>query len=157
MDLIKNLVQKHFKIAPMPQFRAGDTVQVHVKIVEGEKSRIQIYEGVVIRKKAGGLNSSFVVRKISNGVGVERTFPYFSPAIDRVEVVSRGNARRSRLFYLRDLEGKAARIDSELELTESKATIAGKSEAEKAAAAERAAAHAAGAASPEKKKTPAKH
>jgi large subunit ribosomal protein L19 len=105
MDLIKNLVQKHFKTAPMPQFRAGDTVQVHVKIVEGEKSRVQIYEGVVIRKKAGGLNSSFVVRKISNGVGVERTFPYFSPSIDRVEVVSRGSARRSRLFYLRELEG----------------------------------------------------
>lgn len=130
MDLIKNLIQKRFKTAPMPQFRAGDTVQVHVKIVEGEKSRVQIYEGIVIRKKAGGLNSSFVVRKISNGVGVERTFPYFSPAIDRVEVVSRGTGRRSRLFYLRNLEGKAARIDSELELTESKATLAAKAAAE---------------------------
>ena len=115
MDLIKNLVQKRFKTANIPAFRAGDTIQVHVKIVEGEKSRIQMYEGVVIRKKAGGLDSSFTVRKISNGIGVERTFPYYSPAIDHVEVQSRGSARRSRLFYLRDLEGKAARIDSELE------------------------------------------
>jgi large subunit ribosomal protein L19 len=122
MDLIKNLVQKHYKKAPMPEFRSGDTVQVHVKIVEGEKSRVQIYEGVVIRAKRGGLNSSFTVRKISNGVGVERTFPYFSPAIDRVEVVSRGSARRSRLFYLRNLEGKAARIDSELEFGASAGT-----------------------------------
>src|SRR5438045_3241086 len=104
MDLIKNLVQKHFKPAPMAPFRAGDTVQVHVKIVEGEKSRVQIYEGVVIRKKGGGLNSSFTVRKISNNVGVERTFPFFSPAIDRVEVVSRGKARRSKLYFLRELE-----------------------------------------------------
>jgi large subunit ribosomal protein L19 len=119
MDIIKNLVQKRFKMAPMPEFRAGDTVQVHVKIVEGEKSRIQIYEGIVIRKKAGGLNSNFTVRKISNNVGVERTFPFYSTAIDKVEVVSRGSARRSRLFYLRELEGKAARIDSELEFTES--------------------------------------
>jgi large subunit ribosomal protein L19 len=121
MDLIKNLVQKRYKMAPMPEFRAGDTVQVHVKIVEGEKSRVQIYEGIVIRKKAGGLNSNFTVRKISNNVGVERTFPFYSTAIDKVEVVSRGSARRSRLFYLRNLEGKAARIDSELELTAPKA------------------------------------
>jgi large subunit ribosomal protein L19 len=120
MDLIKNLVQKRFKMAPMPEFRAGDTVQVHVKIVEGEKSRVQIYEGIVIRKKAGGLNSNFTVRKISNNVGVERTFPYYSTAIDKVEVISRGSARRSRLFYLRELEGKAARIDSELEFAEAK-------------------------------------
>lgn len=115
MDVIKSVLQKKFKMAPMPDFRAGDTVQVHVKIVEGEKSRVQIFEGVVIRKKAGGLDSSFAVRKISNGIGVERTFPYYSPAIDRVEVVARGSTRRSRLFYLRKLEGKAARIDSELE------------------------------------------
>ena len=117
MDIIKNLVQKRFKTAPMPSFRSGDTIQVHVKIVEGEKSRVQIYEGIVIRKKAGGLNSTFTVRKISNGIGVERTFPYYSPAIDRVEVISRGSSRRSKLYYLRGLEGKAARIDSELEFT----------------------------------------
>jgi large subunit ribosomal protein L19 len=115
MDLIRNLVQKHFKMAPMAEFRTGDTVQVHVKIVEGEKQRVQIYEGVVIRAKAGGLDSSFTVRKISSGMGVERTFPYYSPAIERVEVVARGTTRRSRLFYLRGLEGKAARIESELE------------------------------------------
>ena len=92
MDLIKKLVEKRFKTAPMPKFRSGDTVQVHVKIVEGEKSRVQIFEGIVIRAKGGGLNSSFTVRKISGGIGVERTFPYYSSAIDKVEVVSRGAA-----------------------------------------------------------------
>ena len=117
MDLIRNLVQKRFKTAPMTEFRTGDTVQVHVKIVEGEKSRIQIFEGVVIRQTGGGLNSSFTVRKISYSVGVERTFPYYSPAIDRVEVVSRGTTRRSRLYYLRGLRGKAARVESEIENT----------------------------------------
>jgi large subunit ribosomal protein L19 len=115
MDLIKNLVQKHFKTAPITKFRSGDTVQVHVKIAEGEKTRIQIYEGIVIRNKGGGLNSAFTVRKISNGVGVERTFPFYSPAIERVEVVARGNTRRSKLYFLRKLEGKAARVDSESE------------------------------------------
>ncbi|MDZ4678268.1 MAG: 50S ribosomal protein L19 [Oligoflexia bacterium] len=124
MDLIKNLIQKRFKTAPMAAFRAGDTVQVHVKIVEGEKSRVQIYEGVVIRTKAGGLSSSFTVRKISNGIGVERTFPYYAPTIDRVEVVSRGKTRRSKLYYLRQLEGKAARLDSELEMAVSVPTSA---------------------------------
>jgi large subunit ribosomal protein L19 len=122
MDLIKNLVQKRFKTAPMAKFRSGDTVQVHVKIVEGEKSRVQIYEGIVIRTTGGGLNSAFTVRKISNNIGVERTFPYFSPAIDRVEVISRGSARRAKLYYLRNLEGKAARIDSELEFGGGSAT-----------------------------------
>ena len=115
MDIINTLVKKHFKTARMPNFRAGDTVQVHVKIIEGEKSRVQIFEGIVLRNKGGGLNSTFTVRKISNGIGVERTFPYFTPAIDKVEVISRGAARRAKLYYLRNLEGKAARIDSELE------------------------------------------
>src|ERR1700679_2709063 len=105
MDLIKNLVQKRFKTAPMPEFRAGDTVQGHVKIVEGEKSRVQIFEGAVIRKKSGGLSSSFTVRKISNGIGVERTFPYYSPGIEKVEIIARGKARRAKLYYLRNLEG----------------------------------------------------
>lgn len=118
MNLIQKLVEKRFKKAPMANFRSGDTVQVHVKIVEGEKSRIQIYEGMVIRAKEGGLDSTFTVRKISNGVGVERTFPYYSSAIEKVEVVSRGQkTRRARLYYLRNLEGKAARVDSILEQT----------------------------------------
>jgi large subunit ribosomal protein L19 len=115
MDLIRQIVAKKMKKAPMANFRSGDTVQVHVKIIEGEKSRVQIFEGIVLRSQGGGLDSSFTVRKISNGVGVERTFPYYSPAIDKVDVLSRGKTRRSRLFYLRGLEGKAARLDSELE------------------------------------------
>jgi large subunit ribosomal protein L19 len=115
MDLIRNLVQKKFKKAPMANFRTGDTVQVHVRIVEGEKTRVQIFEGIVIREKGGGLDSMFTVRKISNGIGVERTFPYYSSSIEKVEVTSRGSTRRSKLYYLRNLEGKAARIDSELE------------------------------------------
>ncbi len=113
MDMIKNLLGKHFKMAPMGPFKAGDTVQVHVKIQEGEKTRTQIFEGVVIRKKRGGFDSSFTVRKISHGVGVERIFPYYSSSLQKVEVVSRGIARRSRLYYLRRLEGKAARLESE--------------------------------------------
>ena len=94
----------------LPDFRVGDTVRVHVKIVEGEKERIQPFEGVVIRKKGGGIRSSFTVRKISYGVGVERTFPLHSPSIDRIELVSHGKVRRSRLYYLRSLRGKQARI-----------------------------------------------
>ncbi|OGP67883.1 MAG: 50S ribosomal protein L19 [Deltaproteobacteria bacterium RBG_13_47_9] len=96
----------------LPDFRVGDTVKVHVKIVEGEKERIQPFEGVVIRKKKGGIRSSFTVRKISYGVGVERIFPFHSPRIDRVDVISRGRVRRAKLFYLRNLKGKAARIRS---------------------------------------------
>lgn len=115
MDLIRKLIEKRFKKAPMATFRSGDTVQVHVKIIEGEKARVQIFEGMVLMVKKGGLDSSFTVRKISNGVGVERTFPFYSSAIERVDVLARGNTRRSRLFYLRGLEGKAARVDSELE------------------------------------------
>src|SRR5687768_16433836 len=114
MDLIRAL-EKKFKKPKFPQFASGDTVQVHVKIVEGEKSRVQIYEGVVLRVANGGLDSSFTVRKISNGIGVERTFPFYSPSIDRIDVLARAQARQSRLFYLRKLAGKAARLDSELE------------------------------------------
>jgi large subunit ribosomal protein L19 len=127
MNIIDTLLKKRFKTAPIPDFRAGDSIQVHVKIVEGEKTRTQIFEGVVLRTKNGGLDSSFTVRKISNGIGVERTFPYYSPAIDRVEVVSRGSARRAKLYYLRNLEGKAARIDSELVMKVSQADLAAKS------------------------------
>ncbi|MBS3918929.1 MAG: 50S ribosomal protein L19 [Deltaproteobacteria bacterium] len=94
-------------------FKVGDTIRVHVKIIEGEKERIQPFEGVVIRKKAGGIRSSFTVRKISYGIGVERIFPLHSPRIDRIDVMSRGKVRRAKLFYLRGLRGKAARIRGE--------------------------------------------
>lgn len=97
----------------LPGFQVGDTVKVHVKIIEGEKERIQPFEGVVIRKKRGGIRSSFTVRKISYGIGVERIFPSHSPRIDRIDVISRGKVRRAKLFYLRGLKGKAARIRTE--------------------------------------------
>jgi large subunit ribosomal protein L19 len=94
----------------IPQFRVGDTVKVHTKIREGDKERIQIFEGVVIRKKRGQINTTFTVRKVSYGVGVERIFPLYSPRIDRIEIISSGKVKRARLFYLRDLQGKAARL-----------------------------------------------
>jgi large subunit ribosomal protein L19 len=94
----------------LPDFRPGDTVKVHVKIKEGEKERIQVFEGTVIRKRQGASRSSFTVRKISYGVGVERIFPTHSPAIDRIEIIQRGKVRRAKLYYLRQLKGKAARI-----------------------------------------------
>lgn len=97
----------------LPDFRVGDTVRVHVKIIEGEKERVQLFEGVVIRKKRGGIRSTFTVRKISYGIGVERIFPTHSPRIDRVDILSRGKVRRGKLFYLRSLKGKAARIRGE--------------------------------------------
>ncbi len=94
----------------IPDFDSGDTVKVHVKIKEGEKERIQVFEGVVIKKTGGLSGARFTVRKISSGVGVERIFPLYSPAIDKIEVVTRGRVRRSKLYYLRNLRGKAARI-----------------------------------------------
>ena len=94
----------------IPSFRSGDTVRVHVKVVEGERHRIQVFEGVVIRKKRGGINSNFTVRRVSHGIGVERVFPYHSPLIAKVEVTKVGRVRRARLYYLRDRVGKAARI-----------------------------------------------
>lgn len=94
----------------IPQFKPGDTVKVHVRIKEGDKERVQVFQGVVIRKRKGTVNSTFTVRKVSYGVGVERVFPLHSPMIDKIEVVSRGRVRRSRLYYLRKLRGKAARI-----------------------------------------------
>jgi len=93
-----------------PDFGSGDTVRVHAKVVEGDKERIQVFEGVVIRKRAKGLVSNFTVRKIASGVGVERTFPLNSPRVDKIEVVRRGKVRRKNLYYLRGLTGKAARI-----------------------------------------------
>ncbi|MBO0585805.1 MULTISPECIES: 50S ribosomal protein L19 [unclassified Sporosarcina] len=93
-----------------PAFRAGDTVRLHVKIVEGTRERIQLFEGIVISRRGGGISESFTVRKISNGVGVERTFPVNTPKITLLEVIRRGKVRRAKLYYLRELRGKAARI-----------------------------------------------
>ncbi len=94
----------------IPDFRPGDTVKVHVKVVEGNKTRIQVFQGVVIARQGDGVRETFTVRKVSYGVGVERTFPLHTPIIDKVELVSRGDVRRAKLYYLRDLRGKAAKI-----------------------------------------------
>ncbi len=94
----------------IPDFRPGDTVKVHVRVVEGNRSRIQIFQGVVIRRQGGGSRETFTVRKVSFGVGVERTFPVHTPVIDRIEVVTRGDVRRAKLYYLRNLRGKKAKI-----------------------------------------------
>ena len=94
----------------IPDFRAGDTLKVHVKVVEGTRSRVQVFQGVVIRRHGGGIGETFTVRKISFGVGVERTFPLHTPIIDKIEVVTRGDVRRAKLYYLRGLRGKAAKI-----------------------------------------------
>ncbi|MBB6452945.1 large subunit ribosomal protein L19 [Salirhabdus euzebyi] len=93
-----------------PDFRPGDTLKVHVKVVEGNRERIQVFEGVVIKRRGGGISETFTVRKISYGVGVERTFPVHSPRVDKIEVSRRGKVRRAKLYYLRELRGKAARI-----------------------------------------------
>ncbi|WP_044895572.1 50S ribosomal protein L19 [Bacillus alveayuensis] len=94
----------------LPEFRPGDTVRVHVKVVEGSRERIQVFEGVVIKRRGGGISETFTVRKVSYGVGVERTFPLHTPKIAKLEVVRRGKVRRAKLYYLRNLRGKAARI-----------------------------------------------
>ncbi|GAB3560152.1 50S ribosomal protein L19 [Spelaeicoccus albus] len=94
----------------IPEFRAGDTLKVHVKVVEGTRSRVQVFQGLVIRRHGAGVRETFTVRKISFGVGVERTFPVHSPVIDKIELVSRGAVRRAKLYYLRGLHGKAAKI-----------------------------------------------
>ncbi|GAA4448492.1 50S ribosomal protein L19 [Phytohabitans houttuyneae] len=99
----------------LPAFRAGDTVKVHARVVEGNRSRVQVFQGVVIRRQGGGLRETFTVRKVSFGVGVERTYPLNSPAIDRIEVVTRGAVRRAKLYYLRELRGKAAKIKEKRE------------------------------------------
>jgi len=109
MDIMKKIEQEQMRF-DIPAFRSGDTVKVHLRIVEGEKERVQVFQGNVIRIRRGTTNATFTVRKISDGVGVERIFPLHSPFIERVELVSEGRVRRSRLYYLRDRKGKAARI-----------------------------------------------
>ncbi|WP_068121811.1 50S ribosomal protein L19, partial [Nocardioides massiliensis] len=94
----------------LPEFRAGDTVKVHVKVIEGSRSRVQVFQGVVIRVQGAGIGRTFTVRKVSFGVGVERTFPLHSPIFEQIEVVTRGDVRRAKLYYLRNLRGKAAKI-----------------------------------------------
>ena len=109
MNVIEMLEKEQMR-GDIPSFMPGDTVKVHARIREGEKERIQVFQGVVIRKRNGNTGATFTVRKISYGIGVERIFPFHSPLIDKVEVLSRGKVRRSRLYYLRKLRGKAARI-----------------------------------------------
>ncbi len=109
MEKIKQLEREVMRL-DLPDFRAGDTVKVHVKIKEGEKERIQLFQGVVISKRRGTTNATFTVRKVSYGVGVERIFQLHSPIIDKIEVVTRGRVRRAKVYYLRKLRGKAARI-----------------------------------------------
>jgi large subunit ribosomal protein L19 len=101
----------------IPAFRAGDNVKVHVKVIEGTRSRVQVFQGVVIRRHGGGVGETYTVRKVSFGVGVERTFPLHSPVIEKIEVVTRGDVRRAKLYYLRDLRGKAAKIKEKRNVT----------------------------------------
>ena len=110
MDIMK-MVESAETQKEVPSFAPGDTIKVHVKVKEGDKERIQIFQGIVISRKGGGSRQMFTVRKISGGVGVERMFPLYSPTIDRIEVERHGRVRRAKLYYLRDLRGKAARIE----------------------------------------------
>ncbi len=109
MDIL-NVVTANQLRTDLPDFRPGDTIAVHVKVIEGEKERIQVFKGVCIAKKGSGINATFTVRKISNGVGVERIFPLHSPRIEKIEVIRLGKVRRAKLYYLRGRQGKAARI-----------------------------------------------
>ena len=109
MNIIDHIEFEQMK-KNIPSFKPGDTVKVHVKIVEGDKTRIQAFQGVVIKRQNGGIRESFTVRKISNGIGVERCFPLHSPSVEAIDVVTRGQVRRAKLYYLRKLRGKAARI-----------------------------------------------
>ena len=111
MDALKLIAQDSIK-TDAPQFNVGDTVKVHVKITEGGKSRIQVFEGTVIAKKHGGVSETFTVRRVAHGCGVERVFPLHSPSVDKVEVVRMGEVRRAKLYYLRDRVGKAAKVKS---------------------------------------------
>ncbi len=109
MNVIEALEKEQMR-GDIPGFRPGDTIKVHVKIKEGEKERIQVFQGVVIRRRRGNTGATFTVRKVSYGIGVERIFPLHSPLIDKIEIITRGRVRRARLYYLRNLRGKAARI-----------------------------------------------
>jgi large subunit ribosomal protein L19 len=114
MQTLDSVDAKSLK-SDIPNFRPGDTVKVHVKVVEGNRSRIQVFQGVVIRRQGGGVRESFTVRKVSFGVGVERTFPVHTPIVEKIEIVTRGDVRRAKLYYLRDLRGKKAKIKEKRE------------------------------------------
>jgi large subunit ribosomal protein L19 len=109
-DLMKLVEATQYREDELPAFDPGDTITVHVRVIEGEKERIQLFQGVVISLKGSGASRTFIVRKVSNGVGVERIFPYHSPRIAKIELMRRGRVRRAKLYYLRNLRGKAARI-----------------------------------------------
>jgi large subunit ribosomal protein L19 len=109
MNIVEELEKEQMRV-DIPQFGPGDTVKVHARVIEGEKERIQVFQGVVIRRRKGNTGATFTVRKVSYGIGVERIFPLHAPFIDKIEVVTRGRVRRARLYYLRKLRGKAARI-----------------------------------------------
>jgi len=109
MNILQKIEREQIRM-DVPSFKAGDTVKVHVRIIEGEKERIQVFQGTVLRVKRGTTNSTFVVRKISDGIGVERVFPLNSPYLERIDIISEGKVRQGRIFYLRKLKGKAARI-----------------------------------------------
>ncbi|MCR4805665.1 MAG: 50S ribosomal protein L19 [Clostridia bacterium] len=111
MDLIKSITQEYEK-TDIPAFSVGDTVKVHIKVKEGNKERIQVFEGFVLKRQNGGVSETFTVRKISSGVGVEKTFPLHSPRIEKIELVRKGDVRRAKLNYMRERTGKAARIKS---------------------------------------------
>jgi len=114
MSLILDRINQEQMRFDHPEFRTGDTVKVHIRIIEGNKERVQVFQGVVIKRKNGDMNASYTVRKVSHGVGVEKTFALHSPRIEQIEVVSQGRVRRSRLYYLRNRRGKAARIRERL-------------------------------------------
>lgn len=109
---ILDQVTMDYKKENIPEFNVGDTLKVHVKIIEGQRERIQVFEGYVLKKQHGGINETFTVRKLSNGIGVEKTFPLHSPKIEKIEVVKRGKVRRAKLNYMRERTGKAAKIKS---------------------------------------------
>ena len=139
MSIIQELEREQAErlalVRPIPDFQPGDTVVVNVKVVEGDRTRVQAYEGVCIARSGGGINESFTVRKISYGEGVERVFPVYSPLIDSIKVVRRGKVRRAKLYYLRDLRGKKARIAERKESGPDKAPNAGKGRKEASPAA----------------------
>ena len=110
MSKLIEVITKSQLRTDIPEFKAGDTVRVHVRIIEGGRERIQLFEGIVIKRRGGGISATYTVRKISNGVGVERTFPVHTPKVEKIEVVRKGKVRRAKLYYLRNLRGKAARI-----------------------------------------------
>ncbi|NOX89493.1 MAG: 50S ribosomal protein L19 [Calditrichaeota bacterium] len=109
MDILHTVTANQLRM-DIPEFQPGDTLSVHVRVIEGNKERIQVFQGVCIKRKGGGINETFTVRKISNGIGVERIFPLHSPRVAKIEVLKRGRVRRAKLYYLRKLRGKAARI-----------------------------------------------